>query len=122
MRCDSTSAFSVHLHVSLAADGRGEHLAAVGTLEGSYGAMNHHVACEGAVGGEGGLADVTAEVLHARVGLDVGLQHTHRHKVAAALTTLVRLLSCSGGARVNDKHTTVLHFCCKMAVFIFNIS
>ena len=63
--------------MSLAADGRGEHLAAVGTLEGPHRAVDHHVARQGAVGGEGRLADVAAEVLHARVGLDVGLQHSH---------------------------------------------
>ena len=84
----------MHLHVSLAADGRREQFAAVGTFERPHRAVDHHVTRERAVRREGRLTDVTAEVLHARVGLGVGLEHAHRHKEPIALATLVRLLPC----------------------------
>lgn len=90
----------MHFHVSLAADGRGKHLAAVGTFKRSHRAVDHHVAGERAVGGEGRLTDVTAEVFHAGVCLDVGLEHAHRHEVAITLATLVWLLSWKAHGKI----------------------
>lgn len=71
-----------------------ERLLAVRTLEGTLGDVDVHVTRQRAVGGEHGMTDVTAELLHALVGPHVRLQYTRRHKRPVTRQTFERLLPC----------------------------
>lgn len=82
----------VRLHVLPAVGRRLEGLLAVGAHVGSEVAVGGHVTPQAAAGGEGGVTAQALVGLEARVGADVGLQHTRRGKALAALHTLVRTL------------------------------
>lgn len=80
-------------HVFLTVDRGFECFLTVGAHEWPHLAVRGHVTLEAAIGSEGTVADQTLVRLHARVGANMGLQDTVRHKCLQAGEAFVWLLS-----------------------------